>query len=205
MRHPTDHFLARSTRLCAGLAFYGTCMALLLKAGLGADPWTVFTQGIARKTGLSPGEVLLMVSVVVCALWVPLRQRPGVGTVANALLVGPTLDLALWALPTPHSLEVRVLFLLVGVPGIALATGLYLGVGWGPGPRDGLMTGLARLGVPLFLGRTAVEALVLAGGWMLGGTIGPGTVLFMAVIGPLVGYVLPRLTLPLARETAGLP
>ncbi|NSC25662.1 hypothetical protein FM076_32735 [Streptomyces albus subsp. chlorinus] len=170
-------------------------MALLLKAGLGADPWTVFTQGIARKTGWSPGAVLLVISVVVFILWIPLRQRPGVGTVANALLVGPLLDLALWALPTPHELPVRVLYLLAGVLGIALATGLYVGVGWGPGPRDGLMTGLARIGLPLAVGRTLVEVSVLAGGWLLGGTIGPGTVLFMATIGPLVGYVLPRLTL----------
>ncbi|MER7411027.1 YczE/YyaS/YitT family protein [Streptomyces cacaoi] len=177
-------------------------MALLLRAGLGADPWTVFTQGIAEKTGWSPGTVLLGVSVVVFALWIPLRQRPGVGTVANALCVGPFLDVALWALPTPHGLPVRVLYLLAGVLGIALATGLYVGVGWGPGPRDGLMTGLAHLGLPLAVGRTLVEVSVLAGGWLLGGTVGPGTVLFMATIGPLVGYALPRLTLTPAEPRA---
>ncbi len=202
MTHSSRLLLTRCVRLSAGLALYGVCMALLLRAGLGADPWTVFTQGIAEKTGWSPGAVLLGVSVVVFALWIPLRQRPGVGTVANALCVGPFLDVALWALPTPHGLPVRVLYLLAGVLGIALATGLYVGVGWGPGPRDGLMTGLAHLGLPLAVGRTLVEVSVLAGGWLLGGTVGPGTVLFMATIGPLVGYALPRLTLTPAEPRA---
>lgn len=195
MTRSSPLLLTRCLRLSAGLVLYGACMALLLKADLGADPWTVFTQGIARRTGWSPGAVLLGVSVAVFALWVPLRQRPGAGTVANALLVGPLLDLALWALPVPHALPLRVLYLLAGVLGIALATGLYVGVGWGPGPRDGLMTGLARLGLPLAVGRTLVEVSVLAAGWLLGGTVGPGTVVFMATIGPLVGYALPRLTL----------
>lgn len=186
----------RSVRLALGLALYGTSLAMLVKADFGADPWTVFTQGLSRVTGLSLGQTTIVISLALLVLWGPLRQRPGVGTAANALLVGPFLDLGIAWIPTPDSGGVRVLFLAVSVVGVAVATGLYVGVGWGPGPRDGLMTGLRQRGVPLIAARAGIEVTVLFVGWLLGGKVGVATVVFAAGIGPLVGYALPRLTLP---------
>ncbi|MGY0020393.1 YczE/YyaS/YitT family protein [Streptomyces sp. cg35] len=195
MRSLSDRPVQRATRIVAGLALFGFSLALLLKAGLGADPWTVFTQGIALATGLSLGEVVVVVSLVLLVLWLPLRQRPGLGTVANALLVGPFLDLGIAWLPAAHHLVERAVFLVVAVCGVAVATGLYVGAGWGPGPRDGLMTGLAERGVPVVAARAAIEVSVLAAGWLLGGGVGIATVVFALAIGPLVGYALPKLTL----------
>lgn len=195
MRRAGDRIPRRAVLLLSGLALYGVSTALLVRAGLGTDPWTVLTQGVARTTGLTLGLVVVLVSAAVFALWVPLRQRPGIGTLANAVLVGPVLDQALRVLPAPHPWPWRLLFLLGGVVGTAVATGLYVGAGWGPGPRDGLMTGLARLGVPLLVARTLIEASVLVGGWLLGGTVGIGTAVYALGIGPLVAFFLPRLAL----------
>ena len=202
MTRTWDRPAQRATRLFTGLVLFGLALALLVKAHLGLDPWTVFTQGLSQITGLTLGQVTVVISVVVLVLWIPLRQRPGLGTVANALLVGPVLDIGLALIPTPHQLALRVLFLITAIPATAVATGLYVGAGWGPGPRDGLMTGLAALGIPVFVSRTAIEITVLVVGWVLGGSVGAATVLFAATIGPLVSRALPKLALP-ANQTSG--
>ncbi len=173
---------------------YGGALAVLVRAGLGLDPWNVLHQGISRHTGLSLGTVTVLGSLVVLAAFVPLRQRAGLGTLANALLVGPILDAALTVVPPAHALPTRLAYLTVAVVGVAVATGLYVGAGYGPGPRDGLMTGLANRGIPLYAGRAAIEISVLTAGWLLGGSVGPTTIVFAAVIGPLVNLTLPRLT-----------
>ena len=199
----SDRPVVRSTRLLAGLVSFGAGLALLLHGGLGLDPWTVFSFGLSRHVDLTLGEVTVVSSVVVLLLWVPLRQRPGVGTVANALVVGPVLDLGVALLPTPHALALRVAFSVLAVLLVAVGTGLYVGVGWGPGPRDGLMTGLVRLGLPLFLARTLIEGTVLLVGWLLGGTVGLATVVYALAVGPLVARVLPRLTLAPTPRAGG--
>ncbi|MDQ1041259.1 putative membrane protein YczE [Streptomyces sp. V3I8] len=204
MARLTDRPVQRALRLTAGLALFGLCLALLVEADLGADPWTVLTQGLAAVTGLTLGQVVVAVSVLLLVLWVPLRQRPGPGTVANALLVGPFLDLGLAWIPTPHHLPARVAFLVTAVVGVAVATGLYVGAGWGSGPRDGLMTGLADLGVPVVAARAAIELSVLAVGWLLGGSVGVATVVFALAIGPLVGYALGKLRLPPSAAPDGV-
>lgn len=188
--------MQRSIRLLAGLLLYGMGLALLVKADLGLDPWNVLSQGISFRTGLSLGTVTVIISVLLLLAWIPLRQRPGLGTCANALLVGPFLDLGLAYLPTPHALTWRAGFLVVAVIVVAVATGLYVGAGWGPGPRDGLMTGIASHGIPIFAARAAIELTVLGLGWALGGTVGVGTVVFALAIGPLVHRALPALALP---------
>jgi uncharacterized membrane protein YczE len=192
----SDRPVARTIRLLSGLVLFGLALALLVQAHLGLDPWTVFTQGLARRTGFSLGEVTVAISLVLLLLWIPLRQRPGLGTVANAFVVGPVLDAGIALIPQPGPLFLRLLFLLLAVLAIAVATGLYVGAGWGPGPRDGLMTGLVDLGVPVYLARTLIEGTVLLAGWLLGGTVGLATVVFALSVGPLVGRALPRLALP---------
>ena len=192
----SDRPLLRSFRLLSGLVLFGLALSLLVHAHLGLDPWTVFSAGLAQHVNLTLGEVTVASSVVVLLLWIPLRQRPGIGTVANALVVGPVLDLGVAFLPTPHHWVVRGLFLALGLVLVAMGTGLYVGVGWGPGPRDGLMTGLVELGAPLYLARTLIEGTVLVVGWLLGGTVGVATVVFALAVGPMVGRALPWLTLP---------
>jgi uncharacterized membrane protein YczE len=192
----SDRPVARTIRLLGGLVLFGVALSLLVQAHLGLDPWTVFTQGVAQRTGLSLGEVTVAISLVLLVLWIPLRQRPGLGTVANAFVVGPVLDAGVALIPPPGPLALRLVFLVLAVVTIAVATGLYVGAGWGPGPRDGLMTGLVDLGVPLYLARTLIEGTVLLAGWLLGGTVGLATVVFALTVGPLVGRALPRLALP---------
>jgi uncharacterized membrane protein YczE len=196
MKAGYDRPVQRSVRLLAGLVLFGLGLALLVQAHLGLAPWTVFSQGLSRRTGLSLGTLTVVTSLVVLLLWVPLRQRPGIGTVANALIVGPVLDLGLAVIPVPDGLGWRVALLVLAVLTTAFATGLYLGAGWGPGPRDGLMTGLHALGLPVFAARAMVEITVLAAGWLLGGSVGVATVVFALSIGPLVSRALPRLALP---------
>ncbi len=203
MKGASDRPVERSVRLLAGLVLFGLALALLVRADLGLDPWNVFSQGISKRTGLSLGTVTVITSVALLLVWVPLRQRPGLGTIANALLVGPVLDLGLAVLPGPEQLGWRVAFLAVSIALLAVATGLYLGAGWGPGPRDGLMTGLAALGVPVFATRAAVELTVLAVGWLLGGSVGLGTVVFALSIGPLVHRALPRLVMSAPQPDPG--
>jgi uncharacterized membrane protein YczE len=180
--------------LYAGLVLFGVSMALMLASGLGLAPWDVFHQGLAERTGLPFGWVVIGVGALVLLLWVPLRQRPGLGTVSNVVVVGLAVDAALAVLPEPRRLAVRGAFLVAGVITNGVATGLYIGAGLGPGPRDGLMTGLASRGHSIRLVRTAIELSVLAVGWLLGGTVGVGTVLYAVAIGPLAHVLIPRLT-----------
>lgn len=188
----TRHRLGRRLfQLYAGLVLYGASSALLVKAGLGLEPWNVLHQGLAELTGLSIGVVVTILGACVLLVWIPLRQRPGVGTVSNVVVIGFAMDGALAALPEAHSLAVRIPLLVCGVTLNGLATGLYIAAGLGPGPRDGLMTGLhRRTGRSIRLIRTAVEVTVVATGFALGGTVGVGTFLYALAIGPLAQFFL---------------
>ncbi|MFH9404782.1 YitT family protein [Streptomyces sp. NPDC017638] len=189
----------RLVQLYAGLALYGASSALLVAAGLGLEPWNVLHQGLAELTGLSIGVLSIIVGAAVLLLWVPLRQRPGLGTVSNVFVVGLALDGTLALLPDVHSLAARVPLLLAGVVFNGMATGLYIAARFGPGPRDGLMTGLhRRTGRSIRLMRTAVEVGVVATGFVLGGTIGVGTVLYAVSIGPLAQLFLRMFAVPAA-------
>jgi uncharacterized membrane protein YczE len=188
--------LRRLIRLYAGLVLFGVSIALMVRAQLGLAPWDVFHQGIARRTGLPLGTIVIAVSAGVMLAWIPLRQRPGIGTLSNAILVGLALDATLAVLPLPGPLTLRAAFLVSGILLNGLATALYIGAGLGPGPRDGLMTGLAARGHSIRAVRTTIELSVLAGGWLLGGTVGVGTVAYALAIGPLVQRFLPRATAP---------
>jgi uncharacterized membrane protein YczE len=183
----------RLVQLYAGLALYGLGIALQVSSRLGNDPWDVFHQGLSRRFGLSIGTWIIIAGAVVMLAWIPLRQRPGLGTISNVLLVGAFADLFLWLLPTPDALAARWTFLLLGVLAGGVATGCYIGAGLGPGPRDGLMTGLAARGHSIRVVRTGIELSVLAVGWLLGGTVGVGTVLYAVAIGPLAHVFLPAL------------
>ena len=173
-----DRPVERATRLLLGLVLFGLALATLVKADLGLDPWNVFTQGLARQIGLSLGQTTVIVSVLLLLLWIPLGERPGLGTIANALIVGPVVDFGLEIIPAPDQLAGQVAYMVVAIVGTAIATGLYVGAGWGPGPRDGLMTGLAARGVPIAVARAGLEITVLIVGWFLGGTVGVATVAF---------------------------
>jgi uncharacterized membrane protein YczE len=190
-----DRPARRLVQLYAGLVLYGASMALQIRAGLGLDPWDVFHQGVAEHTGLSFGTVVIVTGALVLLAWIPLRQRPGFGTVSNVIVIGLAVDAALARIPAAGSLPVAVAMLVAGVGLNGLAGGAYIGAGLGPGPRDGLMTGLvARTGRSVRLVRTSIEVGVLVAGAALGGTIGIGTVVYALSIGPLVHAVLPRLT-----------
>ena len=179
--------LRRGTRLMVGLFLYGFSMAVMIRAGLGLDPWDVFHQGLSQHSGLSFGTITIIVGVVVLLAWIPLRAKPGIGTVANVIVIGVTVDAALAVLPAPTALPIRVAMMLAAVVLNAIATVLYIGAELGPGPRDGLMTGLvARTGLSVRLVRTTIEVTVLATGWLLGGTVGVGTVVYALGIGPLI-------------------
>lgn len=185
----------RLVQLFAGLVLYGVSLALLVRAGLGLAPWDVLHQGLAERLGTTVGSMVVAVSFVVLLAWIPLRQRPGFGTIANALLVGVCLDLTMLVLGDVDSWVWRGALLLVGVGLNAVATALYIGALLGPGPRDGLMTGLVRrTGGSVRMVRTVLEVSVLVAGWLLGGTVGIGTVLYAVAIGPIVHVLLPRLT-----------
>jgi len=192
----------RVVQLLIGLLLYGAGCALTVRAGLGVDPWTVFAEGVSIHTGIGIGWVTNIVGFLVLLLWIPLRQRPGVGTIANILLVGTSMQIVLWLMPPMSGILPQIGVLLGGIVLVAVASGLYIGARFGPGPRDGLMTGLhARLGWPIWVCRAVVEVTVLAIGWLLGGTVGIGTVLFALLIGPLVHIALPLLdTAPRARS-----
>jgi len=184
--------LRRLVQLYAGLILYGFSVALMVRADLGLNPWNVFHQGVSIRTGLSFGTAVILVGAVVLLLWLPLRQRPGIGTVSNILVIGVTADLSLKLIAAPHALPLRFVLLALGILLNGVAGGAYIGAGLGPGPRDGLMTGLAaRTRRSLGLVRTSLEVGVLAGGWLLGGTAGLGTVLYALAIGWLVDAFLP--------------
>ncbi|WP_424936738.1 MULTISPECIES: YczE/YyaS/YitT family protein [Bacteria] len=177
--------------LLAGLSLYGFSMALMVRAGLGLDPWDVFHQGLSARTGMSIGWASALTGAVVLLAWIPLRNRPGVGTIANIVVLAVTVDATLAVLPSPSSLTAQIAYLLGGVLLNAVATVLYVGAGLGPGPRDGLTTGLVhRTGRSVRLIRTVIEISVVAVGWLLGGTVGVGTVLYAVGIGPLIQLLL---------------
>jgi uncharacterized membrane protein YczE len=196
-RRRTVVMARRLAQLYAGLALYGLSMALLVRAELGVMPWDVLHQGISRSVGGSLGAVSIVVGALVLLLWVPLRQRPGVGTISNVIVIGLAVDASLAVLPTIDALAARVVLVAVGIVLNAVATAAYIGVHLGPGPRDGLMTGLVRrTGGSVRLVRTGIEVAVVASGWLLGGTLGVATVLYALAIGPLVQVLLPRLSVP---------
>ncbi|MGW0878554.1 membrane protein YczE [Streptomyces sp. NPDC002671] len=195
----------RLIQLYAGLALYGASSALLVQADLGLEPWNVLHQGLAKLTGLTIGVVSIIVGAAVLLLWIPLRQRPGLGTVSNVFIVGLTMDGTLALLPDVHSLVVRVPLLLAGVVLNGLATGLYITASFGPGPRDGLMTGLhRRTGRSIRLMRTVIEVTVVATGFALGGTIGIGTLLYAVAIGPLAQLFLRMFAAPAASDGSAI-
>lgn len=183
----------RLVQLFVGLVLFGASTALMVRSGLGLASWDVLHQGLARHTGLPLGRIVIIVGAAVLLAWIPLRQRPGFGTASNVVLVGLAADATLGVLPPVHALAPRAALLGVGIVLNGVATGLYVGAGLGPGPRDGLMTGLAaRTGASLRRTRTAIEVAVIAAGWLLGGTVGVGTVVFAAAIGPLAQFFIIR-------------
>ncbi|MFK5633565.1 MULTISPECIES: YitT family protein [unclassified Ornithinimicrobium] len=188
----------RLSLLLVGLFLYGASMALVVRSVLGLIPWDVLHVGLQQHVPLSFGTVVVAVSVLVLLLWVPLRQKPGLGTLANAFLIGPSADLVLAVLPQTEDLGWRVVLLVAGIVLNGVATGMYIGSQFGPGPRDGLMTGLARVsGRSIRLVRTLLEVTVVAVGWLLGGVVGVGTVLYALAIGPLAHVFLPLFTVDL--------
>jgi uncharacterized membrane protein YczE len=189
----------RLVQLYQGLALYGASMGLIIRSTLGNMPWDVLHQGLANRTGWTIGAVSILVGALVLLAWIPLWQRPGLGTVSNVVVIGVAVDATLAVVPAPDALAVRVGLLAAGVLLNAVATAAYIGVHLGPGPRDGLMTGLVRrTGGSVRLVRTSIEVVVVLTGWLLGGTLGPGTVVYALAIGPLVQVLLPRLSVTLA-------
>jgi uncharacterized membrane protein YczE len=186
----------RLAQLALGLLLFGFSTALMLRAGLGLNPWDIFHQGLADRLGWSIGSVIVTVGAVVLLLWIPLRERPGVGTIANMMFVGLAANWSLSVLPQAQGLPLQIAFLVGGIVLQGVAAGTYIGAGFGAGPRDGLMTGLAaRTGWSIRSVRTGIELLVVAVGWLLGGTVGIGTLLYAGTIGPLVQIFLPLLTI----------
>ncbi|WP_046468161.1 membrane protein YczE [Allosalinactinospora lopnorensis] len=193
---PRSRRLRRLLQLYAGLHLYGVSGALLITADLGAMPWDVLHQGLSLRTGLSIGTWSVIVGAAVMLLWIPLRQRPGLGTVSNVVVVGLSVDYTLWWLPGMEGPVARSASLVTGIVLTALATSCYIGVRLGSGPRDGLMTGLAAKGFSIRAARTGIEVAVVATGFLLGGTVGVGTLLFAAAIGPLTQAFLPVMAIP---------
>jgi len=172
-----------------GLWIFGTGEAMLVDAALGNAPWTVFAQGVSVRSGLSIGVATFFTSVAVLLLWIPLRERPGLGTVANAVVIATALQIMIEVLPGPEAFGWRLLQVIVGIALVGVGSGLYLTTNLGPGPRDGLMTGIhVRTGIAVTPVRLGIEVVVLIVGWLLGGTVGLGTLLFALLIGPSVGY-----------------
>ncbi len=206
--HHRGHLLARNAlgerrlvrrlfQLYAGLALYGASSALLVRSGLGLEPWNVLHQGLSERTGLSMGVVLTALGALILLLWIPLRQRPGLGTVSNVLVIGVAMDATLAVVPDAHGMALRVAVMASGIVLNGAATGLYIAARFGPGPRDGLMTGLnRRTGVSVRLVRTAIEITVVVTGFVLGGTVGVGTLLYAVTIGPLAQLFLRVFAVP---------
>ncbi|GGX08407.1 hypothetical protein LZ269_28080 [Streptomyces lomondensis] len=187
----------RLTQLYVGLALYGASSALLVRSGLGLEPWNVLHQGLAERTGLSIGVVLTIVGAAVLLAWIPLRQRPGLGTISNVLVIGMAMDATLALVPDAQGWVLRVTLMVAGIVLNGAATGLYIAARFGPGPRDGLMTGLHQLtGVSIRLVRTGIELTVVATGFALGGTVGVGTLLYAVAIGPLAQLFLRVFAVP---------
>lgn len=199
---PQPALINRLIRLVLGVLICGTGIAFMLSAELGLGAWDVLHEGVARRTGIPVGRVVIFTGFFVLLLWIPLRQRPGIGTVANVLGVGTTIDIVLSIMPANIPLSLRIVMLLLGPMLFAFGSGIYIGVALGAGPRDGLMTGITlRFGIPIWKVRTALEVTALVTGWLLGGTVGIGTLYWTLSIGPMVGFALPRLAImgPFAR------
>ena len=198
--------MERIVRCVAGLALFGVGIAMIIDADLGAAPWDVFHTGVSDLTGLGVGTVIILTGATLLLLWIPLRETPGLGTVLNAIEIGLVVDLVLPLVPEPDELVARLAMMLAGVVIIGIGSAAYIGAGLGPGPRDGLMTGIARRGVSIRAARTGIELTVLLIGVALGGAIGVGTAVFALGIGPLVQLFLPSLTMrpraELATETS---
>ena len=194
---PALSMTRRVAQLLAGLFLYGFAIAMMIRAGLGIAPWDVLSQGIVLHTGISYAVVTNVIGALVLLLWIPIRQRPGIGTVVNVLMIGPSIEVGLALLPQTDDLVARILLLAGGLVVLAIATGLYIGARFGPGPRDGLMTGIhRRTGWPIWVVRTSIEVTVLAIGWLLGGNVGLGTLAFALLIGPMVNVTIPLLRVP---------
>ncbi len=203
---PPDRRARRFAQLLTGLVGYGVTASMMVLAGLGLDPWDVFHQGMSRTLGLGIGTwaVIASVLVLVCG-WIPLRQRPGVGTVLNAMLVGLVMDVMLATIHPPRVLWARIALLVGGVIGNGFATGFYIGAGLGPGPRDGLSTGIAGRGYSMRVVRTTIEGTVLVSGFLLGGTVGVGTLLYAVAIGPITHLTIPALAIGRRQRREGAP
>ncbi|ELZ2426829.1 TPA: hypothetical protein MFB66_000229 [Klebsiella pneumoniae] len=198
--------LRRLLQLYVGLVLYGVSTALFVHANLGADPWDVFHLGVAKQLGISFGTVIILTGAAVLLLWIPIRQMPGLGTVSNVIVLGLAADATLAVLPPLESMVARSALLVGAIVLNAIATGMYIGAGFGPGPRDGLMTGLhARTGWSLRGIRTAIELSVLLIGWLLGGKFGVGTVIYALSIGPLIQLCLPWFSQPVSRNAVSPP
>jgi len=199
---PSRIMTRRIAQLALGLFLYGFAIALMVRGGIGVPPWDVLTQGLVAQTGLSFGLLTNIIGALVLLLWIPIRQKPGIGTIANVLLIGPSIEVGLLVVPAATALWMQLLLFAAGLTLLALASGLYIGARMGPGPRDGLMTGIHhRWGVKIWIVRTAIEVSVLSIGWVLGGTVGVGTVAFALFIGPMVGKTIPWLRVPEARQS----
>ena len=204
--NPALTMTRRIIQLALGLFLYGIAISLIVRAAIGVAPWDVLSQGVVKQTGLSFGFVTVALSVVVLLLWIPIKQKPGIGTVLNALFVGPSAEVGLAILPVPDSLVMQVVFFAGGLALLAVATGLYIGARFGPGPRDGLMTGIHRkFGWKIWIVRTAIEVTVLSIGWLLGGNVGIGTLAFALLIGPMVNITMPFFLVPAAVTPATTP
>ena len=202
---PSDRLAERIARCVGGLALFASGIACLIAAELGAAPWDVFHQGLNELTGVPIGTLIVITGVVVLLAWIPLHERPGLGTLLNAFEIGLVVNLVLPRLPEPDALVPRAAMLVGGLLAVAVGSGLYIGAGLGPGPRDGLMTGLARRGMSLRVARTGIEVTMLLAGLALGGTAGVGTAAFAFGIGPLVQVMLPRLRMREPGELRVVP
>jgi uncharacterized membrane protein YczE len=190
-----DRLGQRLARCTFGLALFAVGISLQMNANIGAPPWDVFHQGVSKQTEISVGKVIVMTGFILLLLWIPLKQKPGLGTILNALEIGLVADLALAIIPEPNNIFIRVVMAALGIVIVAVGTGFYIGSALGPGPRDGLMTGLAKRGLPIRIGRTAIEVTVLIVGLVLGGQVGVATFAFAFGVGPLVHFFLPRLAI----------
>jgi uncharacterized membrane protein YczE len=197
---PPDRRGRRGAQLATGLVLYGVTASMLVLARLGLDPWDVLHQGLSRTFGLAIGTWAIIVSLVVLAAWWRLPQRPGLGTAANAVVVGLVMDVMLALVHPPHAIWARIALLIGAVAGNGIATGFYIGAGLGPGPRDGLSVGLAAGGRSMRVVRTSIEATVLVTGFLLGGTVGVGTLLYAVAIGPITHQTIPALAIDRARR-----
>ncbi len=201
---PFQDVVRRLPRLMFGLTLFGIGGAMQIRAAVGLSPWEVLHQGISLNTPITIGVAGILVSFLVLFFWIPLRQRIGIGTVVNSIWIGLIIDVVLFLLPDVGPLWIRWPLFLAGIVIVAIGSGFYIGVRLGPGPRDGLMTGIAARGISLRLARTLVEGSALLIGWLLGGNVGLGTIVFAVTIGPLVQILLPRLDLGFPSDRGGV-